>query len=128
MRLAGGQRDLALDAEIADPIIDIVESGVKMDLRGVPLADQKLGVFARLEYSTLEEPIPSFQTSIGARGHVVTIQLPKVTKVKLEGRFEVLPGETLLLATVDPTGETEVLALLRATRIEAEAIDPDEDR
>jgi hypothetical protein len=105
------------DSEIADPVIDVVSSGVQMQLRGVPLPNQKLSIFASLEYSVLERPIRTFETTLGAMAHSVTIQLPQVTRVQLEGRFEVLPGETLLLATVDPAGEHEVLVLLEASLI-----------
>ncbi|TDJ68655.1 MAG: hypothetical protein E2O39_12850 [Planctomycetota bacterium] len=114
--------------EIADPVIDVVNTGVIMQVRGVPLANHKLGIFASLEYSVLERPIRTIEMTLGAMGHQVTIQLPHVTRVMLEGRFEVLPDETLLLATVDPAGGNEVLALLRVTRVENVQVELSEDR
>lgn len=112
-------------AEIADPVIDVVNHGLQMQLRGVPLANNKLGIFASLEYSIVERPIRTIETTLGASGRTVVIQLPQVTRVTLEGHFEVLPNETLLLATVDPAGKNDVLVLLQARRIDvpAEALD-----
>ncbi len=117
-----------LDAEVADPVIDVVDSGILMNLRGVPLADGLLGVAVELEYSDLEEPIPTAEIVLGAGKHKVTVQLPQVTKVSLEGSFELAPGETLMLATTDPTGEKEILVLLKATRVEAQRSAPGEGR
>jgi hypothetical protein len=105
------------DAEIADPVIDVVHSGVVMKVRGMPLADGQLSVFASLDYSTLKRPIKTLETTLGASGHTLTVQVPEVTKVKLQGRFNVHPTEALLLATVDPQAENEVLVLVRAARI-----------
>lgn len=102
--------------EIADPIIDIVQSGLVMGIRGIPLADEDLSVQANLEYSVVESPIPTTEISIGAGHHKVTVQVPKVTRIKLDGLFTVKSGETLLLASSDPTGQNEVIVLVRTTR------------
>ena len=108
------------DAEIADPIIDVVDSGITLQLRAIPLAHEQLSVFASLVYVDLARPIPTKTLTLGAGHNPVTIQLPEVTKVKLEGRFALRSGETLLLATSDPKGEKEVLALLQVRTMPAE--------
>jgi hypothetical protein len=108
------------DLEVADPVIGIAESGIVMRLRCVPLTSGELSVDSHLEYSTLIEPIPTIETTIGAMGNKVTVQLPEITRIRLEGRFEVLSGETLLMASVDPDGEEEVLVLVRASKVAAE--------
>tara|TARA_R110002126_G_scaffold4409_19_gene23237 strand:- start:7312 stop:8379 length:1068 start_codon:yes stop_codon:yes gene_type:complete len=106
------------DHEIADPVIDVVNSGLTMTIRGVPLADDRLSVHANLEYSVLERPIPSTEITIGAGHHKVLIQTPKVTRIKLDGVFAMKGGESLLLVTADPTGLNDVIVMLKADRME----------
>ena len=107
------------DAEVADPVVDVVSSGVEMTIRGIPSLNDELNIFAQLQYSTLERPISTFETTLGASSHPVRIQLPEVTRVKLEGRFGLRPGQTLVLSTRDSAGESEVLALVQVRRVEA---------
>lgn len=109
------------DVEIVDPIIGVAESGVQLRVRCVPLADGKLSIDADLDYSTLADPIKTFKTTFGgAMPHEVTVQLPEITIVRLHGRFEMRPGETLLMVTRDPSLEYEILVLVRATRVETQ--------
>ncbi len=105
-----------LETEIADPVIDIIHSGLLLNFRGVPLADDQLGIFVDLELSKLDSPIPSADIVIGAGRHEVTVQLPQVTRIHVEGHFEVQSGESLLLTAADPTGTSEILVLLKTTR------------
>jgi hypothetical protein len=42
------------------------------------------------------------------------LQLPEITRVRLRGRFEVRPGETLVMTSLDQPGENEVLERPRA--------------
>jgi hypothetical protein len=106
-------------AEIADPIIENINRGLQLDLRGTPLIDNKLGIIVKLEYTTLELPIPRFETTFGVPRKPVTVHLPQFCTIKLEGHFELRSEETLLLAREDPTGEKEVLVLLQVLRVDA---------
>lgn len=106
--------------EIADPVIGIAQSGVVLRLRAVPLGGERLGIWAEIEYSELVQPIATKEIRIGSSGQKVTIQLPDITRARVEGRFELDAGETLLLQSDDPTGEEVVLVLLTAKRVEAE--------
>jgi len=106
-----------LNTEIADPIIDVINSGVLLDLRAVPLANGELGIFVDLELSKLALPIPSAEIAIGAGHHEVTVQLPQVTRIRVDGHFNVRSGETLMLTTADPSGVSEIIVLLKTTRV-----------
>ena len=106
-----------LNTEIADPVIDIIQSGLLLKLRAVPLANGMLGVFIDLELSKLDLPIPSADIVIGTGRHEVTVQLPQVTSIRVDGHFNVPPGETLMLTTVDPSGTSEIIVLLKTTRV-----------
>ena len=101
-------------AEVADPVVAHAESGVRMNLRCVPLSNGKLALEARIEHTDVVQPIPTQKIKLGAQGHPVTIQIPETKRIKLEGRFEMLPGQTLVMATTDPGGEREVMMLVRA--------------
>lgn len=108
------------EAEIADPVIDVAQPGIQMKLRGVPLAGRRFGLSADFVHATLERPIRSIETSIGAVDEKVTIQLPEITKVHLEGEFDIKDGETLLMAAKDAKDEREILVLVRVKRTERE--------
>ncbi len=104
----------AEDLEIADPIVDVVESGIVMDLRGLSLEGGKLGIHALVNYTALEEPIPSVQLHVGSSDHTVTIQRPVVRTIHVEGHFDIHPEETLALVSSDPETGERVVVLLRA--------------
>ena len=107
-------------SEVVDPVVDVVEHGVQLEIRAAPLAGERMNVSAKLEFSHLEEPIPTHETRVGAMGKPLMIQVPRVTRVTLEGSFDLNSGETLLLATADPTGEKEILVLMQATLLRPE--------
>jgi hypothetical protein len=107
------------DVEIADPVVGVAQSGVVLGVRCVPLANGELSIDSDLDYSSLSEPIPTFKTTLGGvMPHEVTLQLPEITRVRLQGRFELQSGETLVMASLDQPGDSEVL--VRAKRVPAE--------
>jgi len=107
------------DVEIADPVIGIAESGVHLQFRCIPLAGGELSIDAKIDHSTVAQPIPFVERTIGAQGQHVTIQIPEITTIRLNGRFELSPGKTLLMASTEPDGTQEVLVLVQAKRVEA---------
>ena len=104
--------------EIADPIIDVAQSGFVMKVRSVPLANGEVGVHVDLEHSTLALPIPTFETSLGSLGQTVTIQLPEITKVRVDGHFEVRADQTLVLVSPEREEERRVVALLQVSLVD----------
>lgn len=111
-----------LDAEIVDPVIGVVEDGMTMSLRAMPMAEGYLGIQAHLEYAVLERPIPTVDLHIGSGGHPVTVQVPHVTRISIEGRFHMKPGHSLLLFTSDPPGINDVVVVLNASVISMEEL------
>ncbi len=115
-----------LGQELADPVIDVLQTGVVLDIRAVPI-DDRLAVKAAFSYSTAEKPIRSQELRLGAGGQVVTIQLPEVRSTKASARFDLADAATIAIATVDPGGGDDdadgghdILLLIKATRLEAE--------
>jgi hypothetical protein len=103
--------------EIADPIIDVVEDGVNLVLRGVPVGGGRLAVYAQLDYSRVSRPIRDVDMALTS-GASVTLQHPEVTHLKVQGRFELAIDETLLLfGSLERNEGGKVLVLLRARQV-----------
>lgn len=119
-----------LEQEVADPIIDVMQTGTMIDLRAIPIADNGLAVLVEFQHLTVESPIEARSIPIGAGGHEVTVQVPVVRKANANARFDLAPGAAVVLATVDPaTTDTDqprgLILLLQAERVTA--VDADED-
>ncbi len=117
--------------EVADPVIDVVEDGLNLTLRGVPVTGGRLAVYARLDYSHVARPIRSMDMAL-ASGVRVTLQRPDVTHVEIHvGRFELAAEQSLLLVT-SLDGEEgkgrDVLVLLQARGVPAQADEGPEKR
>lgn len=108
---------------VLDPVIRTVQEGLLLELRAVPLADGRIALSCRLEHSKVARPIPKFSTTFdGKLGEPVTVQLPEVQKLLVEGRFDLWPSEHPLLVARDEAGESETAVLLRCTRVDAAGV------
>jgi len=110
------------DTELADPVIDVLETGLSLDMRGVPLGAERLALRCKLAYTTARTPIPQSKVRVGAAGHEFTIQLPETRTVRVQGRFDLEPGASAVMATTDPgfegAGEPrDIVVVLTASRI-----------
>lgn len=90
--------------EIADPIIDVLETGLMLDLRAAPVGGGRLALRAELTLKDAEQPFPEKQVRLGARGLQMTVQQPEVRTVKATGRFDLAPGSAVVMGGVDPGG------------------------
>lgn len=98
--------------EIVDPVVDVAQDGVVLDITATPVEGGRFSLDAHLTYSVLERPIRTFETSIGALGHKVTVQLPEITISRLKGEFVLSQDQSLAIASTGPDGEGEVLMLM----------------
>lgn len=90
--------EIAQAASIADPIINVVEDGVILDVRPVVSADRRFVTLeVRPTVAELQRPIRTFVTSLGASGNSVTIQLPEVEKSMIKTSIPMPDGGTVLL-------------------------------
>ncbi|MHC4262686.1 MAG: hypothetical protein ACYSWX_09210 [Planctomycetota bacterium] len=118
-----------LQQEIADPIIDVLPTGVAIDLRAVPVGPDSLSVHVDFRYSVAERPFPTRTVRVGAAGNELTIQLPEVRVAKATARFDLAPGSAVVMATVDPGREDgeaprDLLFVLQAARVEEVDVSP----
>ena len=79
-----------------------LQTGLTMQWRSVPLAEKRLAIQIDLTYSTVRRPFREVAMRLGALGHEVTVQLPEVTTLSAQSRFDLAPGQTIVMGTVDP--------------------------
>ena len=101
--------EIAQGASIADPIIDVIQDGVILDVRPVVSADRRfITMELRPTILSLTLPIPTFTTTLGA-GLPVSIQQPSVTLQRVRTTVTLPDGGTVLLGgTKVATRQTEV--------------------
>jgi Flp pilus assembly secretin CpaC len=88
---------IATAAAIADPIIQVVQDGVVLDVRPVISADRRFVTLdLRPTVATLVRPIQEISTSLASTG-TVTIQLPELELQRMRTVVSVPDGGTLLL-------------------------------
>lgn len=89
--------EIAQNASIADPIIDVIEDGVILDVRPVVSADRRfITLELRPTVAQLQRPIREVSTSLGTGGEV-TIQLPEVEISRVRTSVPMPDGGTVLL-------------------------------
>ena len=109
------------DVEIADPVIDVIQTGTSIDVIAVPVGDGRLAVEIEFAEATAETPFREFTTTLGRAISPVTVQLPEVRVAKVDARFELDPGSAIALSIKDPDDETkDIIVVMKASRIEAQ--------
>jgi type II secretory pathway component GspD/PulD (secretin) len=89
--------EIAQGASIADPIIDVVQDGVVLDVRPVVSADRRFILMElRPTVATLQRPIRNESTTLGSQNSV-TIQLPEVDIQRVRTTVPMPDGGTVLL-------------------------------
>jgi type II secretory pathway component GspD/PulD (secretin) len=89
--------EIAQAASIADPIINVVQDGVVLDVRPVVSADRRFILMElRPTVATLTRPIREQATTLGSQNSV-TIQLPEVDIQRVRTTVPMPDGGTVLL-------------------------------
>jgi type II secretory pathway component GspD/PulD (secretin) len=89
--------EIAQGASIADPIVNVVQDGVVLDVRPVVSADRRfITLELRPTIATLKRPIREVTTTLGSQNSV-TIQLPEVEIQKVRTSIPMPDGGTILL-------------------------------
>ena len=89
--------EIAQAASIADPIVDVVEEGVILDVRPIVSADRRfLTIELRPTIAQLTRPIQEVVTTLGSQNSV-TIQLPELDLRKARTSIPMPDGATVLL-------------------------------
>jgi Flp pilus assembly secretin CpaC/tetratricopeptide (TPR) repeat protein len=89
--------EIAQAASIADPIIDVIQDGVVLDVRPVVSADRRFIVMElRPTVATLRRPIREVATTLSSQ-NPVTIQLPEVDFQRVRTTVPMPDGGTVML-------------------------------
>lgn len=89
--------EIAQAASIADPIIDVVQDGVVLDVRPVVSADRRfITIELRPTIAELTRPIREVSTTLGSQASV-TIQLPELEIQRVRTSIPMPDGSTVLL-------------------------------
>src|SRR6185295_73746 len=90
--------EVAQTASIADPIVGVIQDGLVLDVQPTVSHDRKyVTIQLKPTIATLERPIPTFTTSLGAFTTPVTIQIPTLKVQKAATTVRVPDGGTILL-------------------------------
>ena len=100
--------EIASSASIADPIVQVANDGVYLDVRPVVTADRRfVWIDVRPTVANLLRPIPTLQTSLGV-GSPVTLMLPQLELQKVRTRVILPDGGTLMLGGMKILEEQEM--------------------
>lgn len=106
--------EVAKDAFIADPIVDVVQDGILMQAAVSPLENGRLGLSLDAIVTDLQKPIPTFKTTLAGTTHEVTIQLPSLKSTQLEAAVELTADEIVVMA-LPPLAGNRILFLVTVT-------------
>jgi hypothetical protein len=100
--------------EILDPVIDVVEEGIIVDVSGVPMPGGVVDFDISVDYAQLARPIATLKTRFGAGdGHEVAVSLPEVAKVNIKALLSMQPGSAALIASAAPDEEHDFIVLVQ---------------
>jgi len=89
--------EIAQAAAIVEPIVDVIQDGVILDVRPIVSADRKfITLELRPTVANLRRPIPTFTASV-ANGTPVTLELPELEIQRIRTTVTIPDNSTLLL-------------------------------
>ncbi len=116
------------DRAVADPVIDVVQEGLTLDTRAVPLGDGFWTVDAELAYANLQRPVRSITTTLGDDGPEVEFSLPVVSRVSLSTSLTIASGGGALLLSYDRIDDRDILVLIQVEEVDPDALIQGADR
>jgi hypothetical protein len=112
---------------IADPVVDVIQEGLIMNVFATALPGGGHGIDLDLERTSIERPIPTRKIRIATEPEQeVTVSSPEVTKVSLKSTFVLEEGTSVIFATAANDDEHDLLVVITAERMvieEGEASD-----
>lgn len=107
-----------LETELIDPVVDVLQTGTKIDLRTVPLRDGRMDVSFSYVHTSAALPFPEETRTLGEPGREVTVQIPAVRTARAQARFELKGNSAIALRSDDPDGEdVEWIVVVRWERV-----------
>jgi hypothetical protein len=104
-------------ATIANPIVDVVEDGLRVQAMAARRDDGTLALSLHANLTDLQKPIPKFKTTAGVDAPV-TIMLPEMTRVSVEAKVELRLGQVVAVAMPAVAGK-QCLLLVKVAELPA---------
>ncbi len=99
--------------EILDPVIEVIEEGMKIDVRAVPVPGGVVQFDVAVDFSKLQRPIPTTKTRIrSGEGKQVEISLPEVDHIKLDSVITLPMGSAALISSAAPAEGKDFAVIL----------------
>ncbi|MCP5021198.1 MAG: hypothetical protein GY930_05415, partial [bacterium] len=99
--------------EILDPVIEVIEEGMKIDVRAVPVPGGVVQFDVAVDFSQLQRPIPTTKTRIrSGEGEQVEISLPEVDHIKLDSVITLPRGSAALISSAAPAEGKDFAVIL----------------
>lgn len=83
--------------EILDPIVDVIEDGISIDTRVVPLPGGAIGVVLDARITELQRPIRTVDVVVRDGMKPLQVGVPEVHRIDLVTRVRLAPEETILI-------------------------------
>lgn len=124
------------DEEIADPVIDVIQTGLILDVRAAPVSATRMALHTEFTVTKAERPFPEAKLQLGARRMEVTVQLPEVHTMRAKGRFDLGAGSAVALGALGEVAELradgddrkgddrELLVIIEVTRLATAPVEP----
>lgn len=124
------------DEEIADPVIDVIKTGLILDVRAAPVSATRMALHAEYTVTKAERPFPEAKVQLGTRRMEVTVQLPEVHTMRAKGRFDLGTGSAVALGSLSEVAELradgddrkgddrELLVIIEVTRLATAPTEP----
>lgn len=101
------------NVEILDPVIEVLEEGLTVDVRAVPVPGGVVQFNVAVNYSKLQRPIPTIKTRIrSGDGDEVDISQPEVDHIKLDSVITLPQGGAALISSAAPTEGKDFVIIL----------------
>ncbi len=111
-------------ARVLDPVVDTIESGIMLTLKG---QTNKTGIQLELAILMSELETPIQNTSVKVMGHDVMVQAPVLFSQKLSTRVQIVDGGSLLITGMVTSEQDEaVIILLTARKVEYDELATEE--
>lgn len=110
------------DALLADPVIDVIQEGLTLDARAVPLAPGFWSIDTEVKFANVERPIATHKVPLGDDGQQVEIALPVVRTVGMSSKFSIGSGGGALFLTHDRVDDRDIVVLLQVEEFDPSAL------
>ncbi|MCA9000458.1 MAG: hypothetical protein KDB61_00950 [Planctomycetes bacterium] len=100
--------------EILDPVVEVIEEGVSIDVRAVPVPGGVVQFDMAVNFAVLQRPIPTVKTRIrSGKGPEVEISMPEVDHIKLNSVITLPQGSAALISSAAPNEGKDFVILLQ---------------